>query len=84
LLILSIFLSSNLIGKQLSLPSQSIGNMFYCAFGSFKVIEKFMFDKLEDNPSSQERWIEPIQDKLSSKSPTFLQRCMQNFSGYKG
>jgi hypothetical protein len=41
-----------------------------------------MFDKLE--PSSQERWKEPIPNKLGSKSPTFLQRFIQNFSGYKG
>jgi hypothetical protein len=43
-----------------------------------------MFDKLEDNPNSQERWIEPIPNKLGSKSQTFLQRFIQNFFGYKG
>ena len=36
-----------------------------------------MFDKLEDNPSSQERLKEPIPNKLGSKSPTFLQRFIQ-------
>ncbi len=42
-----------------------------------------MFDKLDYNPSSKERWIEQILDKLSSKSPIFFQRFIQNFSGYK-
>ena len=41
-------------------------------------------EKLEDNPISQERWIEQIPDRLRSKSPTFLQSFIHNFSGYKG
>jgi len=58
--------------------------IFYCAFESSIVIEKFMFDKIEDSKSTNERWIGQILDKLSRKSTTFFQRFIEIFSGYKG
>ena len=57
---------------------------FYCALKTSKVFEKFIHDKIEKNQNTSESWIEPIPDKLRSKSNTYLQRCIQNFDGYKG
>jgi hypothetical protein len=57
---------------------------FYCALKTSKVFEKFIHDKIEKNQNTSESWIEPIPDKLGSKSNAYLQRCIQNFDGYKG
>jgi hypothetical protein len=57
---------------------------FYCALYTSKVFEKFIRDKFEENQNTPESWIEPIPNKLESKSHSYLQQCIQNFDGYKG
>jgi hypothetical protein len=53
---------------------------FYCAVEICKVLEKFLLDKLVEQP---ENLREPS-NKLRSESHAFLQRWMQNFAGFKG
>ena len=49
-----------------------------------KKLRIFIFDKFEDSTSSKSSLKDPTPNKLSSKSPTLLQRFIQKNSGYKG